>query len=441
MIKLRSPSRRDCSQDRNEMPYNSCQRYTGGVQYYDSGCGPPYDRQCCKQTFIALLVVIAVMIVFGAIPPGATFGGIAAATANSRSRSFITVPVYFSPGDTRIMSFSSFFCSELTLEDRSNRTGATLYLITDTPPLTDKNSFTIGSDLSIGTYQYWNYYLYPGSNFTTSLFLYRVPDSSTGAFYLMKGRSNFQQWINDRTNNSLAFFSIPCTARYTHQFSFQVQDEDEYYFVFQRRTGRGCSTSNNAAFLNFRLHVSLSVSRFLYSASGLTRAPNCSTIDGQCSLNVPADSNYRALIVTDIPNNPDWEENVDISLHCSSNRAWAYVVVVPVPSLIIISVCITVVILLGCVCWRKRDSLRTCCSRSPQTTAEPDPPTSTVQLQRTEHSTEQQPTDHKSARPGDIANGNGQQQQQQHLTAVPPPSYKASLDYPKKADLPPPYSE
>ena len=340
------------------------------------------------------------------------------------------------------MEFNRFFCDEVTLEVNRLRktTGATLYLITDTPPLTDKNNFTFRTNiLRPNTYKYWNYYLYPGSNFTIS---WRFTRTAAGTFYLIKGHNNFQQWLISpfatRAATALGSQSISCNINAPARlFSFQVQDEDEYYFVFRR--GRGCPIASIITGV-YRLQVNISVSRFLYSTSGLTTAPRCSTIDGQCSLNVPVYSNYSALIVTDIPNNPNWGENIDISLHCSSNRAWAYVVVVLVPSLIIIGVCITVAILLGCVCWRKRDSLRACCrrshrgSQSPQTATEPSAPT-TVQLQRIERNTAQQPADHKLAK-SDATSSN-----EQHLTEVPPPSYKASLDYPQKADLPPPYSK
>ena len=102
------------------------------------------------------------------------------------------------------------------------------------------------------------------------------------------------------------------------------------------------------------------------STAGLTNAPQCSAVaGGQCSLDVPADSNYRALIVTDLPtNNPDLSENINIRLQCSSTRGWAYAVVVLVPLLLVVGVIITTVILLVVCCWRKRDSLRaTCCRR------------------------------------------------------------------------------
>ena len=183
-----------------------------------------------------------------------------------------------------------------------------------------------------------------------------------------------------------------------------------------------------------QLQVDISVTRYLHSTSGLTNAPNCSAIAGrQCSLNVPADSNYRALIVTDLPtNNPDWEENIDINLQCSSTRGWAYTVVVLVPLLLVVGVTITIVL---CCCWRKRRASR----HTQTTTTEEAATTSGVRLQRIDHSTAQQPvtSDYKLTRPG---YEEGKEKQHHVLTAAPPPSYKDSLNYPaQNTDLPPPY--
>ena len=195
----------------------------------------------------------------------------------------------------------------------------------------------------------------------------------------------------------------------------------------------GCTSSSYLHEIQFNV----SASWFVHSTAGLTDAPRCSA---NCSLSVPADSNYRALIVTDLPtNNPDLSENINIRLQCSSTRGWAYAVVVLVPLLLVVGVIITTVILLVVCCWRKRDSLRaTCCRRhNTQTTTTEAAPTSAVELQEMESQGPQQPAaDQKDNK----TTNDSQKDGQQHLTAAPPPSYNDSLDYPtKQSDLPPPY--
>ena len=181
----------------------------------------------------------------------------------------------------------------------------------------------------------------------------------TGSLFLYKGHYREGRRINT--------FSISCTEGYTRRYSIIIRDEDDYYLVYSGISGFSffpTRCTNQSYSTDFQL--SISVSWPAHSTAGLTNAPQCSAVaGGQCSLDVPADSNYRALIVTDLPtNNPDLSENINIRLQCSSTRGWAYAVVVLVPLLLVVGVIITTVILLVVCCWRKRDSLRaTCCRR------------------------------------------------------------------------------
>ena len=287
-----------------------------------------------------------------------TFAAVGVPVGVTRNPHASEVPVFFSPGDTRIVHYGpSYFCAGVTLVDKSNSTDSTVYLIKETPPLTDQNSFTIHSSINLAdnVYNYWNYYLHPNSHFLTEICT--RPNSADGTFYLIKGRSNFQRWITLLSaNEALDFLSItnlPCSEGNIHRYSFLVETADEYYFVYYNN---GSSTGR----LFLQLIFTITINRFQYSTSDLDSVANCSapTI-GECSLNVPYGSDYRALIVTGIPNNPDWEENVEINLHCS-DRAWAYAVVVLVP---IFAICGCVTILISvCICWIQWDSIKECCS-------------------------------------------------------------------------------
>ena len=75
----------------------------------------------------------------------------------------------------------------------------------------------------------------------------------------------------------------------------------------------------------------MSFHQFKYSIDDLDSVANCSVATtGECTITVPYNSNYRALIVTDIPEIPDWEENVAVDWHCV-DRAWAFATVILVP--------------------------------------------------------------------------------------------------------------
>ena len=316
----------------------------GGARVFDGRASdgePTFIGAVCP-----LITCTACFLIIGAI-----FSGIVLWTTTGA-----VVPVFFSPGETRLVSFGSFFCDEVTLVSNSY-TGATLYLITNTPPLTDRNDFTINKSLTLSDnfFNSWNCYLYPGSTFSTT---FRTrSNSDSGTVFLFKGKNSIQRWFrNPFLNRPVAARIIPCSSQ--HHFSLSVQEEDKYYFVYYNNRGQQCPQSCS----QLRLDVTISVSRLQYSTEDLTTATSCSAIKGECSLNVPAHPNYRALIVTDIHDDPDWEENVNVTLHCSSNREWAYAVVVLIPILVIVGVSITA-ITLGCVCKRS-------CRRQPSLSSE-----------------------------------------------------------------------
>ena len=159
----------------------------------------------------------------------------------------------------------------------------------------------------------------------------------------------------------------------------------------------------------------MSVEQFEYALSSYSQPVvrgDCSTVLGSsrlCRLDVPLGSNYRALVAVDIPNNVNWEEYVEIDWHCES-RAWAYVVVV-LGSIAVITVAIVII----CTCvWRikKRHCQKTVQANEPAT---------------------------EESHNIDPLNG------EQDLTAIPPPSYAASLAYPLPTDedksSPPSYIE
>ena len=103
----------------------------------------------------------------------------------------------FSPGDSRLFDFSSS-CRQITVTDYSKTSPATLYLVTDTPPLTKQNAFTIHqTSLSIdqSNYEYWQYFFYPDSQFNMSA----CSTSKVNAqFYIIKGSKEFKKWTKGK---------------------------------------------------------------------------------------------------------------------------------------------------------------------------------------------------------------------------------------------------
>ena len=260
-------------------------------------------RKACLNVVVIPTVVIVSMLIFTGVILGAVLGATSNRSGSSSTTERVRDPsvLNLSPGVTRNVSFgNTFFCSEVTLEANGSRgAGASVYLIKDTPPLTHKNSFRVTRVMRSGFLIYSNFY--SGTSVTTSLYMSRTP--FTGTFSVYKSGSR---------DRPIATSSVRCTVGYSRQFSFQVQDEADYYFLYQRgRFRSGATTSwTFPGSIPFELQLNISASWFVHSTSGLTNAPRCSATTGrQCSLDVPADSNYRALIVTDLPtNNGDLSE-------------------------------------------------------------------------------------------------------------------------------------
>ena len=360
-------------------------------------CGSIY---CCL-ILVGVLLAVIVAVILGTAYRGGQRRPVMPISDAARYAAL------YSPGSTRIISYgSSFFCGAIRLQSNSTL-GLTLQLIDDTRPPLTRNEFTIKR--SSRTTVYWSYYLYHLSAVT---FEYCTRQHSDGdwVFLMIRGRSSFQSWMRSPDsafddNDDITASSItndPCFGEFTRNARFNFLDENEYFFVFYNR--------NNT---DVELNITISVDRFEYAISSYPQPVDCSTVvrsSQLCRLNVPIGSNYRrALVAVDIPNNVNWEEYIEIDWHCES-RAWAYIVVVLGSIAVII---VAIVIICTCV-WRikKRHCQKT--------------------VQANEPATEESDNI-------DPLNG------EQDLTAIPPPSYTASLAYPLPTDedksSPPSYIE
>ena len=151
------------------------------------------------------------------------------------------------PGDTRVVSYSSFFCAGITLTDKSVRTGASLYLITKVPSLTNQNNFTINSSLNIAEnkYRFWNYYLHPNSSFTTVVCVV----ANSGTFYLIQGRQQFVSWIDEPdAYNAIESFRIESLCSETKHDQLQ-------YSQLNLQSPANCSVYTSS----WRVHTNSSI--------------------------------------------------------------------------------------------------------------------------------------------------------------------------------------
>ncbi len=257
--------------------------------------------------------------------------------SSSVSRGAGSGDTFYSPGDTRLIEVNTLFCKRVALSETSAFTDADLYLLTkeEVPPITDRNNFTIATDVTINSqeYQFWQYHLYRNSNITVSAC---ITQGSSVSLFIIKGNNNYNNWLSDGSSSYAylyKFISQNCGSGTGGSTSttVNVRDEDEWYVVLAN-TGSGMD----------QVSVELSFERFQYSTKSLSGiSQQCSTSsNGDCSVDVDFRSDRKyGLIVTSIPqSNVDWGENVDVEWDCSRNDLGYFLAIgVPILSLMLIA--------------------------------------------------------------------------------------------------------
>ena len=176
---------------------------------------------CSTITFLAFVVSIPLMI--------AQFEDYAERVAQG--------PYYHTVGDTRIImqDFHSLaFCSGLILAvNRDESTvNATLYNLSEFPVLDGMNE--LNHTLSInGKDDYDYYYLHPGSNVTIST----CTHSTQFSFDIIKGRQNFELWLDGKRGRVFASFEVGSNAWCRGPstlfvvYNMTIPEEDDWYFA------------------------------------------------------------------------------------------------------------------------------------------------------------------------------------------------------------------
>ena len=284
-------------------------------------CGPGdltcwWGMLCCLLTF-SLIIVLAVVLTI-VLP---------IVHRNSSSSTTIDVATNsHSFGDSRLQSFSSFFCESISIEVDSTTNSATLALIDSPPLLADKNSFNITDQRTLQSrqFQFWKYYLHPNSNISISILCNTFHNRNVN-IYIVKGNSNANNWARSPSSiHAESFRSVRQRCTQETLLTYNVHEEDDYYVFIYNPLGSS-STSYSAA-LNFE--------RFEYV---LQAKHSCSTSSRRkCSVDIPyGTGSQRALVTTSIPDNVNWSENVSLKTSCS-RRHWAYALVILLPLIVII---------------------------------------------------------------------------------------------------------
>lgn len=230
----------------------------------------------------------------------------------------------FAPIDTAIISYPHPFCEKLTLNQHLPNENydviSTIYLLEKVPPLGRQDSATFKREFQLGSYEYeyWKAFLYPGSDISYwACSLYTV---QWGKFYLVKGNRQFEQWKNGRSTQIHEEAIDAVCESDNSTFTFQVETEDNYHFIFQRE-----GTSD------VPLQVTFMINRFLFNTSDSEVISECSIYLNEtksCSLDVPLSSSYTSLLQLDTlqPMMEEWEASINLDVQCTA-RVWLYAVI------------------------------------------------------------------------------------------------------------------
>ena len=256
---------------------------------------------------------------------------------------------FFTPGDTRIHRFSSFFCTSLQVQVPELPPGSHghVYLIDTIPPLNERNTvnFSKTFSLSVDNYEYWHYYFYKGSNISYSACVSENSHSKSFYFYIIKGTSKFGSWKDDPSPSkavSSVYVSTTCDQGFKH-LTYSIKDEGHYYLAYSSTASYKVSGTQN-----------LFIERFEYSAPN-NSLHSCELGSGNtCVLPVgfSAKSN-KGLVMMPIPPNVDWDNTVYNVMFKCSPQAVGYVIITLVPLAFVFMV-LFAIIFLCYYCTKKR---------------------------------------------------------------------------------------
>ena len=231
----------------------------------------------------------------------------------------------YAPTDTAIISFHHPFCDRLTLNspDTELLVEVTLHLLEETPPLEEEERAVFYREpiLTRG-YEYWRMFLYPGSSVGYSACSVMEGESPV-TFYLVKGNGNFDRWQIGHSNTHIEELEITTACEGADEnttFSFEVQHQDNYYFIFNSESSTESITG-----------IVFDFERTLYAITNSSILSQCSVIlnaSSSCSLSIPYSTKPVALLQLEslVPDPMEWDADIKVSVRCSP-RTWLYVVI------------------------------------------------------------------------------------------------------------------
>ena len=322
------------------------------IQYYSSKHRSTKFSQFRMKKFSWFVVVFTVVV---AVVLLASIGAIVGVhQAVKRSISFASDK--YTPGDTRLHTFSSFFCSAVSLEV-DNSTNASIHLVDTPPDFTKepiKSSFSFTGVLDPSEYKFWQFYLHPTSTISIKSSIEHVSVD----LYLIKGNENATEWSYFKKKHDLSglvFSEAFHSFRKSSEFLYQIPESDEYYLVID----------NHSTFSNVLVDIQISLKRYQYEIPIRENSQKCTASSAndasKCTVNIPYSvssqniaSSQSVLAEVSVPANVSWTDGVDLSVNCV-RRDWAYTVVIIFFLLVTMCIILAFVICVNKTCQKKVD--------------------------------------------------------------------------------------
>lgn len=253
--------------------------------------------------------------------------------------------VDYGPGDTQDLFFSSLFCEELSTNKdtlySSSFLKSTLYLLREPPALLGEVEVSFQDIFTIYDVHQRNFHLFPGSVISLDVCADNNTHNGVGTFYLVKGRSTYEEWLDDGQNNnpqSVASLHVWdfCKDELKNSISYNVTEEDQYYLMFIN--DRHITPDIT------KINANYTIQRQIYKYNESSIVNSCSFTTTPCSLKMPFQHITSVLLTYGEPLNwaGNWS-NSAISIDCVP-RVWFYTVLTALGLLLI-----AISTFLGCV--------------------------------------------------------------------------------------------
>lgn len=279
--------------------------------------------------------------------------------------------LHYAPTDTRIIPVNNALCEGLELAVDSVLVGykASLSILNSSPKLSGSERFSISDSPYMGynDYQYYYFYMYPGSKFTVSAC---ISDgfSAFATFSMIKGHDTFDDWVDDPFPVQ-GYFEVNtlCSTGQNNSHTYNVKKEDYYYLVFE--------ADHTAA---TQLDVNMSFHRTRYEVIGDGSTSDSCTVTGNysdsCTVSVPLSGKTAFLTVSPETGTViDWKDGIGLDTRCVP-RVWMYVIIA---LSILVGLLLILVPLMACIIVKlrrknKAASPAVAASNDVETTAETD---------------------------------------------------------------------